>query len=118
MVKTVYSSRRSRAPEVVSSQRTGVVSVGRETSDSGRVRLVGRQGEGGGGGGAGEGVVINGSMEMSHMRRPGEYHMSLSNNCLKNLWSICWSYRRKNDLLLFTAYHIPAKVKVLLTESL
>ena len=99
------------------------MSVGREASDSESVRLGGRQGEGGGGGGAGEGVVINGSMEMSHMKRPGEYHMSLSNSCFKHLWSICWSYNRKknecNDLLDRPNYtQVPAKVKVLLTESL
>ena len=75
------------------------MSAGGEASDCERVRLGGKQGEGGGGGRAGEGVVINGSMEMGHMRRPGEYHMSLSNSCLKHLWSICRSYRIMSSMI-------------------
>ena len=88
---------------VVSSQRTGVVSVGREANDCERARVGGKQGEGGGGGGTVEDVVINGSMEMGHMRRPGEYHMSFSNSCLKHLWRICWSCRKNrcNDLAIY-----------------
>ena len=45
-------------------------------------------GEGGGRGGAGEGVADDESITLKHRwRRPGEDYFSLSNNCLKLLWS-------------------------------
>ena len=56
------TGRRSRSLTVASSQRTGVESVGRETSDCERSRLGRELGEGGGGGGAGEGVARDDSI--------------------------------------------------------
>ena len=45
-------------------------------------------GEGGGRGGTGEGVAGDESITLSNRwRRPGEVHLSLSNFCLKHLWS-------------------------------
>ena len=85
------TGRRSRSLTIVSSQRTGGESVGREASDCEKAKLGGGLGEGGGGGGARECVASNESILLGdRWRRPGEYHFSLSSNCYKHLWSSCW----------------------------
>ena len=85
------TGRRSRSLNVVSSHRTGVESVGRETSDCERSRLGGELGKGGGGGGAGEGVARDNSILLGdRWRRPGKHYFSLSSNCYKLLWGSCW----------------------------